>query len=125
MRLLANLSAIWVYEDENAPVYDPPGMTMYQGKYYVHPSATDAFYRWEAAQRPVTLKYDTYFSFEPMSEHAIKRKRLRDAVVKLADELCGPQMLFKPGEKQLARPKRSRIRKTPHEPWRSLPALRQ
>lgn len=57
MKLLPNLIGLWVYEDERAPVYDPPAMTLYQGRYYVHPSATDAFHRWVVAREQREWRY--------------------------------------------------------------------
>ena len=56
-RLLPNLLGMWVYADDKVPRHNPPALVQLDGRYYINEADVDAFYRWEAAQRPIEWRY--------------------------------------------------------------------
>jgi hypothetical protein len=93
--LVPNLLGMWVYTDVRCPRFDPPKLIGDGCRYYIHPDDIDAFHRWEAAQRPIEWRYQydlCQFGIPP-SDAQLNRRRLQEAVIKVAEQLSDPMRL--------------------------------
>lgn len=93
MQLIPNLLGMWVYADDKCPRYDPPAMLQYGGRYYINTADVDAFHRWAFAKAPREFQYQDRIPWEPYPNKASK---LRDALIRMAEELDDPLRMGRP-----------------------------